>query len=32
MTADQIKDGKIISEDAMTRLRELVDETLKLAS
>ena len=32
MTVDQIKDGKIISEDAMTRLRELVDETLKLAS
>jgi FMN reductase len=32
MTADQVKDGKIISEDAMTRLRELVDETLKLAS
>jgi NAD(P)H-dependent FMN reductase len=32
MTVDQIKDGKIISEDAMTRIRELVDETLKLAS
>lgn len=32
MTADQIKDGKIIDENAITRLRELVDETLKLAS
>lgn len=32
MTADQIKDGKIIDENAMHRLRELVDETLKLAS
>ena len=32
MTVDQIKDGKIIDEKAMTRLRELVDETLKLAS
>ena len=32
MTVDQIKDGKIIDEKAITRLRELVDETLKLAS
>ena len=32
MTVDQIKDGKIIDENAMARLRELVDETLKLAS
>lgn len=32
MTADQIKDGKIVDENAMARLRELVDETLKLTS
>jgi NAD(P)H-dependent FMN reductase len=32
MTVDQIKDGKIADESAMLRLRELVDETLKLAS
>lgn len=32
MTADQIKDGKIADENAMARLREFVDETLKLAS
>jgi len=32
MTADQIKDDKIVDENAMARLRELVDETLKLAS
>lgn len=32
MTVDQIKDGKIVDENAMARLRELVDETLKLAS
>ena len=32
MTVDQIKDGKIIDENVMNRLRELVDETLKLAS
>ena len=32
VTADQIKNGKIADESAMTRLRELVDETIKLAS
>ena len=32
MSVDQIKDGKIIDENVMNRLRELVDETLKLAS
>lgn len=32
MSADQIKEGKIDDENAMARLRELVDETLKLAS
>jgi len=32
MTADQIKDGKIVDENVMARIRELVDETLKLAS
>ena len=32
MTVNQIKDGKIIDENVMNRLRELVDETLKLAS
>ena len=32
MKVDQINDGKIVDENAMTRLRELVDETLKLAS
>jgi len=32
VTADQIKNGKIADENAMARLRELVDETLKLAS
>jgi NAD(P)H-dependent FMN reductase len=31
MTTNQINDGKIVDENAMTRLRELVDETLKLA-
>lgn len=32
MNTVQIKDGKIVDENAMARLRELVDETLKLAS
>ena len=32
MTADVIKDGQIISENEKTRLRELVDETMLLAS
>ena len=32
MTVDQIKNGKIVDENAMARLRKLVDETLKLAS
>jgi len=32
MTTNQINNGKIVDEKAMTRLRELVDETLKLAS
>lgn len=32
MTADQIKDGKIIDETAKARLCELADETLELAS
>ena len=32
ITADQINDGKIVDENAMARLRELVDETLKLVS
>ena len=32
MTADQIKDGIIVDENAKIRLNELVDETLSLAS
>ncbi len=32
MTADMIKDGAIIDETSKTRLKELVDETLDLAS
>ncbi len=32
MTEDQIKDGKIVDENVMARLCELVDETVKLAS
>jgi len=32
MTVDQIRDGKIVDENAKARLCELVDETLKLAS
>ena len=32
MTTVQIKDGKIVDENVMARLRELVDETLKLSS
>ena len=32
MTADQVKDNVIIDENAKTRLKELVDETLLLAS
>lgn len=32
MTADQIKDNVIIDENAKTRLKEMVDETLLLAS
>jgi FMN reductase len=32
MTADMIQDGQIVNEEQKTRLRELVDETLKLAS
>ena len=32
MTTNQINDGKIVDENAMARLRELVDGTLKLAS
>jgi NAD(P)H-dependent FMN reductase len=32
MTVDMIKDGKIVNEDAKSRLRELVDETLSLAT
>ncbi len=32
MTTDQITDGKIVEENVIVRLCELVDETLKLAS
>ncbi|MGI0041849.1 MAG: NADPH-dependent FMN reductase, partial [Nitrosopumilaceae archaeon] len=32
VTVEQIKNGKMVDENAMTRLRELVDETLELAS
>ncbi len=32
MTAEMIKDGKIIDENSMMRLKELVDETILLAS
>ncbi len=32
MNTNQITGGKIVDENAMARLRELVDETLKLAS
>ena len=32
MTADMIKDGIVVDEDAKIRLREMVDETLNMAS
>jgi len=32
MTADMIKDGKIADETAKSRLKELVDDTLMMAS
>ncbi|MEM2785639.1 MAG: NADPH-dependent FMN reductase [Candidatus Nitrosotenuis sp.] len=32
MTADMLKDGAIIDENAKTRLKEMVDETIRLAS
>ena len=32
ITADMIKDGNLVDESALTRLEELVDETLELAS
>jgi hypothetical protein len=32
MTADMINDGKIADETAKSRLKELVDETLMMAS
>jgi hypothetical protein len=32
MTADMVKDGTVIDDGAKTRLKEMVDETMLLAS